>query len=407
MGFGQLKKGDLLLNSATGGLHLNNSLSFFHEKSLTYATSWSAGLMLDDHWAVGLGVSVQKSEFFLFELGMFEIIGVHRYTFDPFFRYYISLSGAFQPFIYATTSMVYNDMERVEPFFTSGQDEFRVKALGGLGFDFFFAPNLAVEGVLSTRIFQNKGDFSTQLNEEVLAFQLGIKSFLSQKIAEDFDLESRYLSTGNYIVRGGGNLSFVNTDTAGLSYVAALSPSIIAFVTDRLAVTSGIGLERRKFEFTNDNTISLSAGAAYYLKMANGLYFTPSITFALTKNTNRQVPFFSVPPIEPAITLKEITWRNEKEIGAGFRYFSNGPFIWSWGYSFDHQRIRKDNFDERYKTHRVYAGLEYFFAKNLSLTATLAWMKTKGKFQFPTPEKFNPSSNSFHFGLNYFLFSQP
>ena len=193
-------------------------------------------------------------------------VQTYDYQFSAFLRYYLNDPQQFRPFVFLNTSLNARVYEQHAPImFLNFENTNTVRAIFGVGADFFLHPNVAIEAGLGYKVLETGelNNFNPHWHD--LAFDLGIQTFLSQKRPENFDLKEFYLKEGNYVLSGTGHLrtNFDSLKTTNIFF----QPQLSRFITDRFALGGGINFSYNKNELHRSAGIGFDGTSRFYLPL--------------------------------------------------------------------------------------------------------------------------------------------
>ena len=421
----QLKKGDVSVSFS--------SLSSFNKIidpppgtgswSSYFRMSPSVGYMFSDRvmFGGGLGFSSGKGYSSYFENYK------NRSVFaSPLFRFYYFEKRKLMPYAYLQSDISWvrreYDREDIEPY-----NKWKVDINGGLGIDWFFAKNLALELNLGTVIFENKN----AANRNPIFFaNIGLRTFINDREAwGSYDIMERYLQKGNYILSG--KLSF------GIKYTRLfdgditdpvkakplqkglyLNPRLTYFVKDRTAISINPSLTLGGNGFSRYMSVALSASAQKYLPVAKRLFFVPRFSmggrYGQSKQYRVETTFMlglSGGIVRDTLLEGSHDYNANAGLDLAFSYFTKGRTIFSAGWMLS---LSNNYYPEKdkllYGQQNLYFSTGYFILPNLKLGFRAEQEKYRlnrnasGTVQLPYGTR--RSRFVFSFSLGYFIFKK-
>lgn len=423
--FAQLKKGDWSFSllgrvSVTGEIEGNTD---FTSSSLNP----SAGKMLTDNWMVGSGIRLFAST------GLGEessFLSSSSFGVSPFVRYYRQLQPKLMGFGFLETNLLQRNMDEG---ITNPEEGFTYWGTVGLGADLFIAPNVALEFKAGTQLF-NGGDFNVDRTNSNRAFiNIGFKTFLVDRFAEEFNLQENYLRKGNYVLSGTAGFSIYDNIRIGLvltpeeeelnGYQFNVSTGLEYFRTDNWVIGGSAGVFLTKVNSNHRLNSSLAASSKYYQPINENLFFVPSVNLLYSRSTTNgdYIRYLQADGEEitcgdslifPFFTEQANGRRMSNiiggEVSASLVYFTQSNALLEGGISVSHNinYFEGEKMNDRTQA-RLFVGAEYFVAKNLALYGSLGYsfMDTQnhcGVFGF-LDDKVH--SGALSFGVKYFIFN--
>ena len=165
----QLQKGDWMLDFGAG-LSINHKTSTFSHTNYNSSFTPQAGYMLTDRWMGGALVGFSSGNLYS-PLGRYNR---SYYSIDPFVRHYFPTKGAWQAFAEARFNFTQISNQSVQgdtvPQFTEDGNYYSAEA--GVGFDYFIAPNIAVEAGLKYRFLHGGSYDGSSYDRDLIQFDL-------------------------------------------------------------------------------------------------------------------------------------------------------------------------------------------------------------------------------------------
>ncbi len=436
--FGQLQKGDWMLD-------LSGSIWYgFTAPGIKFGSSInsgrfnvSAGKFLTDKFLIGSGFGVSQTGYAqTVQSGQLK---QYRYELNPFVRYYFYQKNHFASFAYAQLCGGYNayqDSSRdslLSGFYDDWQRwDYLLK--GGIGLDFFIAPNVALEGLVGLN-WMGKRQSHNGFGIKSSAISLGIRTFLSQKFENKFSIKDQYLLKSNRYI--GISTVFRRVNQSILQYyslgtggtVLDVHPgmafgwrqNVNAFINDRLVVGGACNFSGTIVPSKNysDKSYGLSFNVAYHIPLTGRIYFVPAMEIAGGRSVLKQQyllhtihwdSLITVTPEGP-VWFETTSLFSERRVGQLFgvgtvlqmKYFTGWNAIFDAGYQFD-ARLESNGY--RHLIAGIFVSFEYFFAPNLSFTGRLNYQISDGATG-ELPKLWNEGyrQTGFSFGMNYFIFN--
>jgi opacity protein-like surface antigen len=188
---------------------------------------------------------------------------------------------------------------------------------GGIGLNYFVSKNVALEGVVKySKTIDSYYDGS-------VGFDLGLQFFISRKNSSSATDEEVYISKGQWLIGGSGNISLGTVDELDFNQFS-IAPMGGYFVGNKIAV-------------------GLSTGYNYYRSSSQSFFVLPFARYYFTQN--KLAPF--------------------AEVGYGG----------SWA-RFEYSDTTGDVVEKISGTgYRIGAGLNYFISKNIALEGNLRYTR--------------------------------
>ncbi|MEO1263134.1 MAG: hypothetical protein AAFZ15_30270 [Bacteroidota bacterium] len=431
--FGQLEKGDIMF-SLFGGMSINQNLSSISYTNNRITLRPNVGLMLNDQLMAGLGLSVQSTNSWN---GDSPFLGSAFYTAVPQFRYYFKNKGGWLPYFEVRGEIINRSSDNE---ISKQYDGWTYRGYSELGVDFFIAPNIALEGVMGTRLFEANNPFENNITDEKIYMRFGIKTFLREKFTDRYAIKEQYLKAGNYILQGSGQFglmnanrfstySFGSSSTHGIAkgFFIGLAPKVKYFKTQNWTVTGGVDLSLLTTEAGHRIRTGLTAGSGYYIPIKENLFFYPSIEVNYRRTAAKQKEWGEiildtvlvvtggdtvlVGPITSLIEASKASANAfQMPVSLSLVYFSKNNVIVTGGFGFL-PMIEFHSVNETRTSLQSMGnvGFEYFFAPNISAKTNLSFSMNHNNNEVPENVfKLRPDSRRFEvtFGINYFIFNK-
>ncbi len=320
-----ISKGQWLVG---GKLSLSTGEDF---ENYTFSVSPMGGYFIGGKIAVGLSVNYAHSNIFSVDA---EPMGSGTsLAAAPFVRYYFSVNKL-APFAEVTYG---GNWQKWESSFNGAVSKNPSSFYsGGIGLNYFISRNVALEGVMKYEKTINS-DF-----EGTLGFDIGIQFFPSRKNTKSATDEKNYISKGQWLIGGIGDVSLNTIDDIDL-YGLSISPMGGYLIGQKIAV-------------------GLSTGYMYRKGTTSSFFAQPFLRYYLSQK--RLAPFAEV--------AYGAAWSR-------IEYFSNNePVVIKITGSF----------------YRIGAGLNYFISKNVAL---------EGNLRYSRNNDFDSGSINFSAGLQFFI----
>ncbi|RMG84448.1 MAG: hypothetical protein D6714_07855 [Bacteroidetes bacterium] len=427
--FGQLQKGDWF---AGGGMDLQFFSSGLPGNSLSQSLYPKAGLMLTDRWMAGTGLIISYSNSpAIFESENIRVKDTYL-GIEPFVRYYFNKPAAFRPFAYGTFGIQHTrddaqilSLPASSPPFSQLQTLRYVRFYGeaGLGFDYFVAPGVAIEGLMGINYLNKTNSSEVEASPKNLFFRAGLQTFLSNETQAPFDIRDTYFQKGNRFL--GGTINFSNELSSSGTTSLFFSPEYQEFVTDRVKIGGGL-----KFSYFHNNAgsnyrsfeIGAKGNVQFYLPITKRLFLSPGTEISLSKSwsqneispifdkdsivvINGQIVVIGSPDNFPPVRIHNSFLNIQNKTNLTLQYFALKNLLLSGGVRFQYNYSDSGN----NSTHRMhwdgFAGAEYFLTKNLSLRGEMSWKLNESE-KGSMDNHFNKTNRhqaNFHVGFNYFL----
>lgn len=417
----QLKKGDWMLG-LRGNL-ASSSQSILRHNGFSTSFSPEFGYMLNGRWMVGGSLRFSS---YNYSGGDYLI---SNFGATPFVRYYFLQKDKWAAFAHANAQFgrydgqyTYNDS--IYNWSNSGN---ALALQAAIGVNYFVAPNVSVEANLTGRGVQF-GDYELYPSKEQIVFlSLGMKTFLHERFADDYNLQERYVRKGNRSFSASANIRPALESTLVPGYAGKLrgvdfylSPSYHEFVRDRLVVGGGLTVVGN---MVPGNTLLiglagieispyLPIGSRTYAVLGSGAqagytyYKGPQLIFT---------EYDTVETISGPILLAEFDTTelvsHYQQIGLNFepalRHFTKKNHIWEAGIRLGVQYQIKGKFLDA--NIDPYVGFEHFFAENLSFYGQLYYGRQVTAYWANPNIDIYPNGNrqlGLSFGLKYFIFGE-
>ena len=238
----------------------------------------------------------------------------------------------------------------------------------------------------------------------------------------------RYLKKGNFVLSGNIDFSVDDNPFHGVSESGRInskpsqislraSPSLKYFAMNKLAVSIGSEYYGTWDGHTRVTSSRLEAGLEPYLTVGERFFIVPSAKMAYEKLQYKihTVEFSTTPPPNSLSVADTVLKKYPFNTFAGetslmFKYFTKGASIYSAGMFYGMSRQTQKEFEREItiKEWGLRAGLEYFFAKNVSLNWKVSYTKNNNKEvfgrAFPFGNEFEGRNIDFDFSIRYFIF---
>lgn len=425
--FGQLKKGDLLLDFTAGSIigkenfQYSKSPKYWHYSNLNP----SVGYMVNSHLMAGTGVSLYYGKNYSSNTGLSisKTLGV-----SPFIRYYFFSENKLMPFVFINSSFSREIQEYEDEYVSANLTSFktwRISALTGMGINLFIAKNIMLETYVGTTLFENKN--VTPWND-LIVYNMGIRTVINDwdNSSCTGDLIKNYLRRGNFKIEGNTGFSLLSNSryyeqgqtsflTTPLEKEVNLEPSIKYFTKSNLAFTFNPAYNFWSNGNTKINSVQLGAGVEQYSLITGRLFFVPCFQFSAkrqwTKYSILKTTFTTGAPTLDTLQFK----RNQTYLTADFstaiKYFTKNKIIYNVGVELMFTNIYPNEFKgSKYVSgeQNIFLGLEYFFAPNLIAGVKLSHNKRRirtNSDQFAQlPYGLNNGKLLLSFSLDYLIF---
>ena len=417
----QLKKGDWT-GSFSSLFSQTKRVGYFGKSSNISLNVSGAGLMLTDHWMVGCGLSGAVSKY---DIEALSKNNLKWYGAKPFFRYYYFEKNKWMPFAYVGFRLLRVVQKQSGTVATAPSlDKYwKISGRGGLGLNYFFSKNIALELTLSTVLYENTSAFES---ETILLANAGIRTFFNGPATarEDGDLMERYLRQGNYILSGKArfyisqnNLLNTNVNLDQTSQRLYLSPSLAYFIKDRTLLSFNPVYSFWFRGRANSLKYGFRISMKKYLQVGRRLFFAPDVMLGVNVNRQKTGGFSLGTPFPGGGggSIPEVVsylGEGQGRIGGELVYFTKKRTFWSAGISILAEKNYHTNNQKpgMFVDGRAYIEATHFFSSNLFLRAGLYLNIAKGKsgegiLLLPSGgNEFN--SQSFSWSLGYFIFKK-
>lgn len=319
-----LSKGQWMLG---GTMSLSISDDFINPPN--FSISPGGAYFIGNRWALGadLGYSIFDLNFFDPMTGEQYSNTVSYLSAAPFARYYIG-TKKFAPFVEGGYGLnwYYSDGSK-----TSESQTYKI----GAGLNYFVSRNVALEGVVRyAKTIDSYYDGSFGLD-------LGLQFFFSRKNDAESVEEENYISKGQWLIGGSGNISLGTPEELDFNQFS-ISPMGGYFVGQKIV-------------------LGLSTGYSYYKGTSQSLYLLPFARYYFTQN--KLAPFAEVAyggswaRLEYAGSDGEVV---EKISGTGYRIGTGLNYFISRNVALEGNLRYARNTDADSGTLNLSAGLQFF-----------------------------------------------
>lgn len=422
--FGQLKKGDLLLDFTAGSIIDKNNFQSSDAPKYSHFSNLNptAGYMVNSHLMAGTGLYLYYVKNYSSTTGLFT---GKTLEVSPFIRYYYLPENKLMPFIFINSNFSWEseDYERETEFYKSFNN-LRISASTGMGINLFIANNLALEAYVGTPLFENKNVIEWN---DLLVYNLGIRTLVnSWDNSVTDDLIKRYLRRGNFKI--GGNTGFSLSPNyryygeGQLKFLAAplekkvnTELSMKYFTKSNLAFTFNPAYNFRNNGNTTVRSVQLGAGVEQYSLITGRLFFVPSFRFSARRQWSKysiiNTIFTTGAPTLDTMQIKYHQTYLTAGFSAAIKYFTKNKIIYNSGVELIFTNIYLNEITGRRNAsgqQNIFLGLEYFFAPNLIAGVKLSHNISRRRvnsYQFAQlPYGQNNGKLLLSFSLDYFIF---
>ena len=283
-------------------------------ENYTFAVSPMGGYFFGKRIAAGLRVKYEHVNFVSIDS---EPMGNYQnFSATPFIRYYIGVNR-FAPFAEVTyggswykTESSFNGEPSVSKSNSSSYS-------GGVGLNYFVSKNVALEGVVKySKTIDSYYDGS-------VGFDLGLQFFLSRNNSNSAGDEETYISKGQWLIGGSGNISLGTVDELDFNQFS-IAPMGGYFVGKKVAV-------------------GLSTGYNYYRSSSQSFFIQPFARYYFAQN--KLAPFAEV------------------------------AYGGSWA-RFEYQGSTGETVKISGTAYRIGAGLNYFISRDVALEGHLRYSRS-------------------------------
>jgi hypothetical protein len=423
--FGQLKKGDMLIDFSS--YYTKEKNRFYQGGNWTNFTSVSPsiGYMFTDKIMLGIDLS-----FYKIKGSVNSSVFSKNLDIAPFCQYYFLDKNNFRPYLFLQTSFNHSKANTYNILYgPENYNEFAFSAESGFGMNYFLSSNIALKASIGTSIFYNKNN---AILEDLIDLDIGLQIFFKNEKNSSADLLEDYLKKGNYILSGSGHFIIDNNRYYGTENILSLgaketsqdyglTPQLSYFISDIAAISGGINFNG----FSNGNSsrlhLGLMTGVDRYFAIDKRAFFVPSLTLFAGSIYIKQYETAFVPNpasgllVFDTIQNKTSNYYLRGRFGLAFKYFTKGSSILSIGadhsWSIIHFDFKDDllsNYSSKNAWWDFYGDYEYFFSKNLSALFRATF--SLNRFRYGTDGIYLLDNNGgfrsvdFSLRLNYFFF---